>query len=163
VISEIMMDTATITDDDGEWFEIHNPSATVTYDLQGCTLSGGGQDVIDQSLIVPPGGFISLTRALTSDMAGFMPTYSYGPTLKFNNSAGSAALLCGPGAATIIDSVSYTVDEVVKGSSFMLSPDHYDAAENDLPANWCHCTIPYRTTATDTDYGTPGTPNPPCP
>lgn len=163
VISEIMMDTATITDDDGEWFEIHNPSTTVTYDLEGCILSGGGQDTISQSLIVAPGAFISLARNGDPNMVGFVPTYSYGPTLKFNNSAGSATLICGPGATTIIDTVTYTVDEVVKGSSFTLSPAHYDAAENDVPANWCHCMIPYRMTSSDTDYGTPGMPNPPCP
>jgi hypothetical protein len=164
VISEIMIDTATITDDEGEWFELYNPSATVTYDLQGCTLTGTNAfNVVDQSLIITPGAFITLARATDETTVGFPLNYSYGPTIKFANEGGSLTVACGPSAATIIDTVSYTIDEVVKGRSFSLSPAHYDATQNDTPANWCPGAVVYRTTGPTTDYGSPNKPNPDCP
>ena len=46
VISELMHNTATVADDFGEWFEVYNPSTTVTYDLMGC-------QVLDSSLSGP--------------------------------------------------------------------------------------------------------------
>ena len=50
VITELMHNTTTISDDAGEWIEVYNPSPTVTYDLFGC-------DVSDTS---PPGNTIDV-------------------------------------------------------------------------------------------------------
>jgi hypothetical protein len=56
---------------------------------------------------------------------------------------------------------------VPKGRSFSLSPQHYDGAANDLPANWCQGSMVYNTIIDEggvqTDYGSPGVTNPPCP
>jgi hypothetical protein len=166
VISEMMIDTDAVTDDDAEWFEIYNPSPTVTYDLNGCTLGSLGiTKAIMQPVIIPPGGYATFGRNQdpSPSMLGFLPTYSYGATLKFSNSAGQAQVICGADGTTLIDSVTYTAAEVVKGRSHSLDPRYLSATANDNPANWCPCTTVYRTYLSVNDYGTPNAANHICP
>jgi hypothetical protein len=52
----------------------------------------------------------------------------------------------------------------MEAESQELSESHLDAAENDLPENWCQATELYDSGGSDTggadaDYGTPGTTN----
>jgi hypothetical protein len=143
--------------------EIHNlPTSTATFDLYGCQLADSRNvDVIDRHVTVDPGWFVTLARS-TDVTLGFIPTYSY-PTVKLANEGDTIELGCG---GVVIDRVDFTTWGVAKGMSFSLDPRSYDAAANNLQANWCHGNIPYNTISADdageTDYGTPGTDNPAC-
>jgi hypothetical protein len=164
VVTEIMIDTRVVTDDDGEWFELYNPSADVTYDLQGCVMATVGATAsVGRRLLVPPRSFITLGRNSDPVLLGFVPTYGYGATLKFENSGSSLTLSCGPGGATLIDQVSYVMAEVIKGSSRSLSRAHSTATENDNGGFWCAGSAPYHSLGSTFDYGSPGAPNPDCP
>lgn len=159
VISEVMPDTDVVSDDDGEWFEIHNPSETVTYDLQGCVLADqGNSHPVTTETLVPPGAFFSLARFDTA-AGGFDPDYSYGMTLKFSNEGDIARITCG---ADIIDVVDFTTWFINKGLSYALDPDALDAELNDDRANWCVGQDPYHMGGGETDFGSPGMENPDC-
>ena len=76
VITELMHDSTSISDDNGEWFEVFNPSTTVTYDLVGCEvrdLSPG--KIIESNLVLPP---LSYKTLAVSSTPGFTPDYVYG-------------------------------------------------------------------------------------
>jgi hypothetical protein len=163
IFTELMADTTAAKDEVGEWVEIYNPSLLVTYDLFGCQLyDSANTDTITRHVILRPGYFVTLARSIDPTL-GFVPTDIY-PTVKFSNTGDLAGLRCG---GTAIDVVDFTTWPVPKGHSFSLSPQHYDGAANDLPANWCQGSMVYNTIidegGTQTDYGSPGVTNPPCP
>jgi hypothetical protein len=68
VITELMHNSATVADDYGEWFEVFNPSTTVTFDLMGCQVldSSTTGPVITTSFVLPPGTFKTLAAASSS-------------------------------------------------------------------------------------------------
>ena len=57
VITEIMINPEAVSDTDGEWFEVFNPTE-LYLELQGLTISDGADEqfTIDGSLTIPPGG-----------------------------------------------------------------------------------------------------------
>jgi len=163
VFTEIMVDTTAAKDDVGEWVEIYNPSPLVTYDLFGCQLyDSANTDTITRHVILRPGYFITLARSVDPTL-GFIPTDTYA-TVKFSNTGDLAGLRCG---GTPIDVVDFTTWPVLKGQSFSLSPQHYDATANDVLANWCGGSTVYNMISDDAgvelDYGSPGATNPACP
>jgi hypothetical protein len=172
VITELMHDSTVVSDDSGEWFEVYNPSTTVTYDLLGCEvrdLTPG--TIININLVLPPQTFRTLA---VSPTPGFTPDFVYTPpgnppmpVVKFDNQAGDQAeIRCGN---VTIDVFGYPTSVAgISGRSFSVDPDHYNAADNDIMANWC--TAPnvtaadaYNTNGAVSDYGTPGRANPQCP
>ena len=160
VITEIMVDSDVASDDFGEWFEVHNPSADVTYDLIGCVFSDSANSyVVDKEMLVPPGEFISLARFATAAEGGFVPDHSYGATLKFANEGDFLRMACG---SVLVDMVDFTTWFVAKGRAFSLDPDSYDATANDEAASWCPAISDYAMAAGETDYGSPGFENPQC-
>jgi len=135
----------------------------VTYDLFGCQLyDSANTDTITRHVILRPGYIITLARSIDPTL-GFIPTDTY-PTVKFSNTGDLAGLRCG---GTPIDVVDFTTWPVPKGRSLSLSPQHDDAAANDVAANWCQGSTVYNTIVDDggveTDYGSPGVANPACP
>lgn len=163
IFTEIMVNTTAATDELGEWVEIYNPSPLVTYDLFNCQLyDSANADAIARHVILRPGYFITLARSADPSL-GFVPTDTY-PTVKFSNTGDRAGLRCG---GVTIDLVDFTTWAVPKGRSFSLNPLHYDGTANDALANWCQGTTVYNTLidegGVETDYGSPGTTNPPCP
>ena len=165
VITELMHDTDVVGDDFGEWIEIYNPHPTNSYDMFGCQLRDlVNSHTIGGHLIVPPGAFRTL--AISATMVGFVPDYTY-TTVKFDNDAADEAnIFC---SGTLIDRFGYS-DTLARtsGRTFGVDPDHYNAADNDNPANYCQAISVY-VMATNSggdiirDYGTPGAPNPQCP
>ena len=169
VITELMHNTTTISDDTGEWIEVYNPSATVTYDLLGCEVSDTSPpgDVIDANLVLPPMTFKTMA---VSAAPGFTPDYVYtpvgvAPVVKFDNQGGDGAQLrCG---GVLIDEFTYPSTVAPNAShSFSVDPDHYNTIDNDSMANWCNArdTMPgdaYETSGPN--YGTPGRANTQCP
>jgi len=173
VITELMHNSTTISDDLGEWFEVYNPSTTITFDLLGCQVTdssapGPTAPVIDKNLVLAPGTFKTLAVSATP---GFTPNFVYtppgmeaAPPVKFDNSGGDGAqIFCG---GVMIDAFLYPTSLAgAQGQSFSVDPAHYNAIDNDSTANWCLArnTMPgdaYETTGPN--YGTPGRANTPC-
>ena len=169
VITELMHNAASISDDLGEWFEIYNPSPAVTYDLFGCEardLNPPGK-IIDTHLLLPPLGFKVLAVSATP---GFTPDYVYttvatNPEVKFDNQgADQAQLFCG---GVLIDVFAYPLAVAAgDGRAFNLDPDHFNAVDNDSMANWCLSRNSMTGDAYENsgpNYGTPGRANTQCP
>jgi hypothetical protein len=153
VIDEIMIDPKTLSDAQGEWFELANISDT-PFDLQGCVLDDGNKDThpIAASLVVKPGEFATIAR---SEQVSFAA--SYVTSLSFTNSADTIALRC---AEIEIDRVSYDKARgfpVVSGASLSLDPARLSADANDAADAWCPATQSY-----GPELGSPGAANPPC-
>ncbi|HMF42154.1 MAG TPA: hypothetical protein VKQ32_15880, partial [Polyangia bacterium] len=171
VITELMHDSAVIPDNSGEWFEIYNPSATITYDLLGCEvvdLSPPGT-IIDVNLVLPPMTFKTLA---VSSSPGFKPDFVYtppgmeaNPPVKFDNQgADQAEIRCGNISIDIFGYPSTSAG--IGGHTFSVDPRHYNSVDNDIMTNWCVARDTMAGDAYETsgpNYGTPGKTNPPCP
>jgi Lamin Tail Domain len=159
VITELMYNPSNNPEDDYEWIEIHNPSATDTYNLAGCVLSESTRThTIATSLSVPPGAFITLASSPNPD---FTPDYDHDrDVFLVNTSSGSMTLTCG---AVVVDAVDYATSGAwpssTNGAAIALDPTHYDATDNDDGANWCLATSSYGATG---NLGTPGATNDSC-
>jgi hypothetical protein len=154
VITEIMVDPKTLSDTEGEWFELKNITNGVL-DLQGCMLDDGAKQPhsIAAKLLVQPQGYATIAR---NDHPGFKP--SYVETLSFTNTADVIALRCGD---LEIDRVAYDKAAgfpVLAGASLSLDRDSVDAQANDRADSWCAGSQSY-----GPELGTPGAPNPACP
>ncbi len=174
IITEIMADSNDVPDESGEWFELYNPSTTVTYDLFGCDLSdSGNHDTVANHVLVPPMSYVTMARFGTT-AGGFPPSYNYHTTLKtdgsgmidpnadvkFSNNGDSVHVACG---LAMIDGVDFhtwlgTNAMVPNGRSYSLDPAHYSDTENNIEGNWCVGTNVYH----NSDRGTPNQANQPC-
>jgi beta-lactamase superfamily II metal-dependent hydrolase len=108
VINEIMADPVKVTDDTGEWVEVHNWGAT-SVNLQGWKIASGNDAVhtISTALTVPAGGYVVLARNGTkSKNGGVTPAYTYGTGVNLANGSDWLALRDGTGAT--VDSVAWT-------------------------------------------------------
>ena len=166
VITELMHDSTVVSDDNmGEWFEVYNPSPTVTYDLMGCEVHdlNGPAVVINIPFVMAPMSFKTMA---VSASPGFTPDFVYTTTIKFDNGgADQAEIRCN---GTPIDIFGYpTTFSGISGRSFSVDPRHYNATDNDVMANWCASPMSaadvYNTNGVVSDYGTPGKQNSPCP
>lgn len=93
VVTEVMADPKVQSDNAGEWIELANPSADVTWDSAGCQLVSEPAEVhtIQGALLVPPGGRVALARG--GDPAGFVPDYVYGG-ITLTNDLDLVGLVC---------------------------------------------------------------------
>ncbi|TNF22605.1 MAG: hypothetical protein EP329_28380 [Deltaproteobacteria bacterium] len=148
IITEIMPDPTSISDNEGEWFELYNPTG-LTMRLEGCTVSDGGDDLHTFSAFdVPPHAWVSLAR---TDHPGFAPDYVYAG-MRLTNSGDNLFLRCGQAD---IDSATWSSSEA--GRAWQL--DAGALAEAHPPTSaWCAATSVYN----GQDRGTPGVENPPC-
>ena len=147
-----------VSDPTGEWFEIHNPTST-RLELMGCVLTdddGRDNHTITSSLVVAPGGYVSLARSATP---GFTADYVYSGFV-LGNTEDQINFTCG---GTLIDRVSYDGGPVFPdptGVSMQLNPTALDAISNDAGANWCESSAASYDGGDNS--GTPGAPNPGC-
>ncbi len=157
VISEIMPNPTAVADGDGEWFELHNPSETDTYQLGGCEVSGlEGEAVIVIAVDLPIGPGEDLVFSPMSMVdPGFTPDYGYTENYFIANGGDIITLSCD---GTVIDTVDYDTFPPGAGESLNLDIDTLDATSNDAAENWCPGTTIYN----DPDLGTPGAPNVDC-
>jgi hypothetical protein len=163
VVSEIMYDPNVLPDGSGgEWFELHNPSATDTMQLQGCTLESNNASetfAIDVPLTIAPGDFIVLAGSPDPLAIGFAADYVLPSTFSLANAGDFVRLSCN---GTIVDEVAY--DDVAPwpdaapGQSLNLDPDSLDASLNDAAGAWCVGTNDFFMG----ELGTPGTANTDC-
>ena len=160
IISEIMPNPTVLADADGEWFELHNPSADTTYQLGGCEISGVmGEPVIeiDVDLEIAPGGYLTFAPSSMED-PGFTPDYAWDVSYAVANGGDIITLSCD---GMVVDTVDYNGFATGAGVSLNLDPDNYDATLNDSGDSWCDGTSPYIMGMT-TDFGTPGAENTQC-
>ncbi len=160
VVTEIMRNPETVVDADGEWFEIHNPSSTTSYQLGGCIVESNNDPgfTIEADLVIGPGEYVLFGEDTALD-PGFVADYEWpsGNAFVLANGADTISLSCG---GTLVDEVSYTSGAPfpnVAGAAMNLDPGSYDAAANDDGNNWCAATQSY-----NGDLGTPGTANTVC-
>ena len=160
MITEILFDPHDgLSDNDAEWFELHNQTAR-TVGLDGCVVAdaGGGQTAIAR-LTIPANGYVVFARSADPALNGGLDpdaTFSFA----LNNGGDTIELRCG---ATLVDRVAYGPGfPLAQRVALSLDPASTDAAANDDGANWCLAVDVYvREPAPH--LGTPGLPNPGCP
>ncbi|HYW08721.1 MAG TPA: lamin tail domain-containing protein, partial [Longimicrobium sp.] len=107
VINEVMSDPSAVTDDMGEWIELHNPG-TAAVDLRGWRL-GSNNDAgiaISTTVSIAAGGYVVLARnGTTSKNGGVTAAVAYGTALTLANTS-DAVTLRNPSGATV-DSVAW--------------------------------------------------------
>ncbi len=170
IITEIHKDPDGVLDENGEWFEIHNPTSS-TFDLEQLIVRDESDPVEQFGLlpgnIVAPGGFVVFARNDDFNLnGGVEEDVFYGdiePPFQLANDNTDEVILINPAAGNVvIDRVAYD-DETfpdASGASLSLDPDSTDVGENDDGVNWCSGQTPYGNAK---NLGTPGAPNPQCP
>jgi hypothetical protein len=162
VVTEIMQNPDAVSDGDGEWFEIHNPTSS-DIDLDGMLISDDGTNnhVVGSSVIIPAGGYVVF--AINGDdvfNGGLGADYAWsGYTLSNGDDEVS---LEHPTTGVVFDVVRYDGGPVwpdPTGASMQLDSGILDATGNDDGGNWCEADTAY----TSGDLGTPGAPNTACP
>ncbi len=155
VINEIMKDPAVVSDNDGEWFELHNTGGEAV-DMRGWIIQDLGRDYhqipVDSGFTIPPGGYAVLGRnADPAVNGGYSPDYVYdGVTL----SNGEDEILLFDAAGVMIDSVAYGGANWPSNSG--QSMEFIEGREdNAIGENWLSATVPFG----DGDMGTPGAKN----
>ena len=157
IISEIMPNPTAVLDSDGEWFELHNLSATETYELSGCEVSGqAGEEGISIAgdFVIGPDAYLAFAPDSMVD-PGFTRDYAYTESFSVANGGDIITLSCD---GVVVDTVDYDTFPPEAGVSLNLDPDFFDATANDAAENWC----PGVTVYLDPDTGTPGAANDEC-
>ena len=152
VINEVMADPAKVTDENGEWLEIHNWGQS-SIDLKGWTIASNNDaaHTISTSLTVPAGGFVVLARNGTkSKNGGVTVQYVYGTALTLANASDWITLR--DGAGTLVDSVAWS--SAPSGATRGVKDPSADNA-NAGGTNWQIATSTYGSG----DKGTPGKQN----
>lgn len=151
IFTEIMSNPTVVSDASGEWFELTSVNPR-TVDLGGCTVAQG-----IGSSILPAHALDSGVAAVAARNTDFGSNGGVDAFAAFSfplPASGSLELSCD---GRSIDVVSWTTETA--GRSRSLDSGHYDAAVNDVDANWCLSAQSYN----GTDTGTPNQVNEPCP
>jgi hypothetical protein len=161
VITEIHKDPTVEPDPGGEWFEVFNPTAQ-TFDMQGLRISDLGSEffIVDQEVIVPPGGRVVFARVGNPDNNGGVAgvDFVYGKLFSLGNND-DEVLIENLEAATFLDTLLYDpAFPDIEGASMSLDPGSHDSIDNDNAENWCAGSTVFG----DGDLGTPGAANPDC-
>ncbi len=167
VITELMVNPATVNDPVGEWMELVNTSDGER-NLTGCVVRDEGTDhfVIGDAttpVVAPAGGHVVL--AMDGDAAangGVDADFAYGAGMLLDNFADEVIVEC---AGLEVDRVAYAAPgwEIPNGASLKLDPSALDAGANDAVDAWCAGQTPYGAGDGPHDLGTPGETNPACP
>jgi hypothetical protein len=157
VISELMINSLSAIDADGEWVELFNSTAAYI-DLQDFIIIDDDTDIhtITDSIIIDPIGFIVICRNSNQVINGGVDcSYEYTNFL-LGNSSDEVVLNF---KLLEVDRVNYTGLFAVEGRASNLDPDFIDSTSNDTLTNWCSAT----SLLANGDFGTPGTLNTQCP
>jgi len=161
VISEIMMNPATVADTTGEWFEIYNPG-TMTVNLNGLTIgTGSATDTIDSDVLVAGSNYALLALSSTTTENDNLPTPDFVYAGLAFDESGADALSVIDGSTTI-DTVAWdgSTWTVTEGYSWSLDSSTLTATGNDTFGNWCNGAAMW--TGASSNYGSPGAANPSC-
>jgi hypothetical protein len=161
LITEIMYDPASLSDSEGEWFEIFN-NTNKTLDLNHLIIRKNTteQHTIDSSILVNSHSYYILSRT-KSAVSGIK--YVYGSSISLNNT-GAVLSLYNYGSngndGSLICSVNYGAVGFPSGSgaSIGLSPLLLNVNDMLSGSSWCTSVTSYGTG----DLGTPGNQNDSC-
>jgi hypothetical protein len=161
VISEIMVNPATVLDTDAEWFELYNHS-TMEINLNGLTIADSStSDTIDTDILVPAGGYALLALSSDTGLNDNLPApdFIYSGLAFDETSAGSLSV---SDSSTTIDTVAWdgSTWTATEGYSWSLSSTTLTATDNDTFTNWCNGASLW--TGATSNYGSPGAANPSC-
>ena len=162
VINEIMQNPSSVSDTNGEWFEVFNSLAT-DVDLYNWTFSdvGGNTFTVADTLIAPAGGYLVFGRNGDSLVNGGVTLdYDYGSVFFLGNSDDEVIMTAADG--TEIDRVEYDGGPLFPdpaGESMSLDPDYQNSVDNNDGQWWCEAVSAFG----DGDLGTPGAANDECP
>ncbi|MFC1988478.1 lamin tail domain-containing protein [Chloroflexota bacterium] len=158
VINEIMANPRSVSDSDGEWIEIYNPTSS-NIDIDGWTITDGETDhIIDNGgpLVISDKGYLILGSNADSNVnGGVNVAYAYGSYfdggLGLSNN-GDEVMLYDPDGVEV-DRMHYNGILVGWGgfSLELINPE----LDNDYLGSWVRATTPYN----GSDLGTPGQPN----
>jgi hypothetical protein len=174
--SELGIKPGTVTDANGEWFEVYNDSGGQV-DLDGLyvyesnsTGSFNGDFTVSGELLIESGGYVVFGSNDDTATNGDVPVdYEWDNTsdIKLNNQGETLAMAESSSLTVVFDDVTwdggnastdYWPDTTVGGDTLNLDSGHFDADQNDHPGHWC---VPTGTFG-DGDYGTPGAANESC-
>lgn len=165
IITEIMYNPLGIEDENAEFIEIYN-TTDQDFALDGCALEDDSQNSADLAgVVAAAGGAVLLGRNLDRGLNGGLTldgVFAFG----LGNSGDTITLRCGE---SVIDAVTYDDGGAfpeATAASLNLNPAAYDAAGNDLGANWCLSEAVYYTDPMVegvTNAGSPGSANAACP
>ena len=156
LITEIMYNPAALSDTEGEWFEVYNPSAQ-SINLQHLILGRdeANRHTISESLTLLPGEYLVFERSDTATAASH--AYAFGSDLLLPNTGAVLSIFnegteAEPGA--LIFSVDYGEPDFPEGSgaSICLDPGLLNANDAIQGNSWCVSSSTYNTG----DLGTPG-------
>ncbi len=156
VITELMVDPATVLDDVGEWFEVFNATNT-ELDLRGLVVGSNNDQDISITVSMPMASGMHVVFGANGDPdknGGVTVDFSYGNIIHLSN--GNADHISLSIGGTLIDQVAWLAP--TSGNSLSLSGDQYDSVSNDDSTNFCLGVDVYGAG----DKGTPGQQNPIC-
>lgn len=107
VISEVMADPATISDANGEWFELHNPG-TATVSLTGFQLASANDAAVTVTgaVSIPAGGYVVFAKNTDNAVnGGLNAVFGFGAMNLANNA--TDWLLIRDNVGALVDSVSW--------------------------------------------------------
>jgi len=162
LISEIMYDPSSLSDTEGEWFEVYNNSHQII-SLQNLVLGrdDANRHTITDPIDLHPGDYLVLERNEAATSAS--SSYLYGSDILLPNTGALLSIFnegteSNPGS--LIFSVNYGDINFPdgSGSSIALSPERMNTAEAVLGSSWCLSSSAF----SSGDLGTPGGINDSC-
>ena len=160
VVTEIMQNPSAVGDNEGEWFELHNPGAAAV-DVTGLQIGdeNGYTFQITTPTSIPAGGYLVLGANGDRTLNGGVPVDVVYTDTFLANSADEVVVATSTGV--VLDEVRYDGGPLFPdptGASMSLDAAATDAVRNDDGANWCEGVDVYGLG----DLGTPGSANPSC-
>jgi len=159
IISEIMQNPFSVSDANGEWFEIFNPAST-DLNINGYVIKDNDNDSLSISgnLIVPAKGFAVLgINSNSSTNGGYICDYQYSEF--FLSNTADEIVICLPDGITELDRIEYHENEGwpdPSGSSMVFTGT--SEIENNNPTIWGIASQREQTYNGATgDKGSPGT------
>jgi MYXO-CTERM domain-containing protein len=160
VITEFLNEPDQVPDQDGEWLEIHNPSAD-DINLIGWTITDGfDSNVIDEDVIVAAGGYALFAINGDTNQNGGLPTVDFEWSGFYLWNAGGEFSLSMD--QTEMDWIGWdpATWPLTAGQSMFLDPGYFDPAANDDLYPWCLTPAGPSYGYGDGDHGTPRDANP---
>jgi hypothetical protein len=175
IVSEVMKNPCAsqggglclVPDTSGEWFEVHNPTATIL-ELEGLVIrdDDGETFSITAPIDVPPGGHVVIGNNANPQLnGGVQVDFTFAPDLSgmilFNDGVDAIEIVLPGPPLVVLDRVVWDDGSYpdVTGAALSLDAASLDATANDLPASWCAAVSMFG----DGDRGTPRALNPTCP
>jgi hypothetical protein len=160
LITEIMYDPVSLTDANGEWFEIYN-NTNRSISLQNLVIKKDDDShIINEAITLNSHSYYVLAR---TDQAVSVDNYVYGTGISLTNS-GAVLSINNYGSdgtdGSVICSVNYGAEDfpAATGASLNLDPDRLNQADAESGTSWCVAASVYNTG----DLGTPGIENDNC-